>query len=168
MFTGDGYRRITKTNYMEILLKRTIFSDKVTVGDLSIDGVPECHILEDTDRGLTQEMPLSEIVKKKIHSVTCIPYGRYEITITKSERFSKLRGKDVFLPLLNDVPGFSGIRIHTGNKPEDTEGCLLTGTTVAPNNTITAGTSTIAFNNLFNKIQKALSLGQKVFITITK
>lgn len=58
---------------------------------------------------------------------TAIGYGRYQVVITKSERFSKAAGKTVMLLLL-EVPLFQGVRIHTGNYATDSEGCLLVGT----------------------------------------
>lgn len=160
---------------MEIILKRTVLAHNVTIGELYIDGIYECHILEDEDRGLNQQMPLTEINKRKVFGKTCIPYGRYEITITLSQRFTKLRGKETYLPLLNNVPGYAGIRIHTGNRPVDTEGCLLAGgkidthaTVDMSDDTIAGGTSTVAFNQLFAKIKYVLDKKEKVFITIKK
>lgn len=43
------------------------------------------------------------------------------MVMTKSPRFRQ------FLPLLLDVPGFSAIRIHTGNDKDDAQGSILVG-----------------------------------------
>ena len=48
-----------------------------------------------------------------------IPEGKYELVLTMSPKFG------VVLPLLENVPGRSGIRIHTGTKPEHSKGCVL-------------------------------------------
>ena len=106
---------------MNLLIKRIAKRDNYTIGKLYIDGVYFCDTLEDKDRGLTQSMQLSQISKTKIYGSTAIPTGKYLITITYSNRFKQL------MPLLNNVPGFSGIRIHVGNAHKDTEGCILVG-----------------------------------------
>lgn len=149
---------------MELYLKRFEFNEHSTFSELSLDGVRLCFVLEDKDRGLDSKMNLDVLSHLKVHGETAIPYGRYEIQITKSERFSKLRGKDTYLPLLLDVPGYSGVRIHTGNKPEHTEGCLLP----CKNHSKDLGTeSTYAFNIVLDKIKQGLLKG-KVYITISK
>lgn len=81
----------------------------------------ECYCLEDTDRGLESDMRIEQILAMKIYGKTAIPKGKYEVVISYSERFKKM------LPLLLNVPGFEGIRIHPGNTESDTEGCLLPG-----------------------------------------
>ena len=50
-----------------------------------------------------------------------ITAGTYEVKLTHSPRFGKK------LPLLMNVPGRTGIRIHTGSKPEHSKGCILVG-----------------------------------------
>jgi len=137
---------------MELILERKELNDKSTIGELSINGVTECYILEDAVRDI------------KIDSKTAIPYGRYKIIVTKSVRFSKMAGHDVYLPLLLNVPGYEGVRIHSGNKPEDTEGCLLPGTTKGTNQVLNSKT---AFIKLNDKINEALKIGE-VWITIKK
>jgi hypothetical protein len=144
---------------MELYLKRDTFTDISTTGKLLIDGQFECFILEDKDRGLTDSMPLAEIVATKIYGKTAIPYGRYEIDWTMSARFK------VFMPILLNVKGYSGIRIHKGNSEIDSLGCLLCGRKRA-NNVITE--STAATNLLYTKIQTAKSRREKIFITIAK
>lgn len=146
-------------NNMELYLKREIFTDESTIGSLSIDGQFECYILEDKDRGLSDEMPLPEIVATKVYGKTAIPYGRYEVDWTLSNRFK------VMMPILLNVKGYSGIRIHKGNSEIDSLGCLLCGRKRA-NNRVTE--STFATNKLYNKIQTAKSRGQKIYITISK
>ena len=76
-----------------------------------------------------------------------------------------LRGHDVYLPILLKVPGFEGIRIHTGNKPEDTEGCQLPG---RKHGVDSVSESTLAFTQLNEKINNALKAGKQVWITIKK
>jgi len=144
---------------MELYLKREKFTEQSTIGTLSIDGQFECYILEDKDRGLHDKMSLSEIEAHKVFGKTCIPYGRYEIDWTMSARFKKM------MPILLNTPGYTGVRIHTGNSEKDTLGCLLPGKKRA-NNMVTE--STAATNLLYSKIQTAKSRGEKIFITITK
>lgn len=80
-----------------------------------------CNALEDTDRGLLQAMQIAEIQKRKIKGKTAIPRGYYDVKITWSEKYQRN------MPLVVDVPGFSGIRLHSGNSAKDTEGCILFG-----------------------------------------
>lgn len=48
-----------------------------------------------------------------------IPVGIYAIRVTWSPRFKRM------LPLVEQVPGRSGIRFHRGTKPEHSKGCIL-------------------------------------------
>lgn len=57
----------------------------------------------------------------KMKGCSAIPEGRYPLVVTWSPKFEQ------WLPLLLNVPKFSGIRIHAGNTSCDTEGCILVG-----------------------------------------
>ena len=48
-----------------------------------------------------------------------IPDGTYPVSVTYSPKFKKN------LPLIDKVPKRSGIRIHTGTRPEHSQGCVL-------------------------------------------
>lgn len=144
---------------MELQLKRETFTDESTIGTLSIEGKFECFILEDKDRGLNDNLTLEQILKVKVYGKTAIPYGRYEVDWTMSARFK------VFMPILLNVKGWSGIRIHRGNSEIDSLGCLLCGTR-KKNNMITE--STLATRNLYTKIEAAKKQGQRIFITIVR
>lgn len=106
---------------MKIKLVRIAFKETYTIGKLYVDGVYECDVIEDKDRGLDDSMTVNEILKRKIKGQTAIPTGHYNIEITYSPKYKRM------MPLLIGVKGFSGIRIHSGNTAKDTEGCLLVG-----------------------------------------
>lgn len=106
---------------MNITLNRIAKKSKYTIGKLYIDGEYFCDTIEDTDRGLTQTMTDTQIKSKKVHGQTAIPTGTYRIIISYSNKFKRQ------MPLLLNVPGFLGIRIHSGNTEKDTEGCLIVG-----------------------------------------
>ena len=146
-------------NDMELQLKREIFTDESTIGSLTIDGKFECYILEDKDRGINDTLTLEQILKVKVYGKTCIPYGRYEVDWTMSARFK------VMMPILLNVKGYAGIRIHKGNTEVDSLGCLLCGTR-KKNNMVTE--STLATNKLYAKIEAAKKQGQRIFITIVR
>ena len=146
-------------NDMELQLKREIFTDESTIGSLTIDGKFECFILEDKDRGLNDTLTLEQILRVKVYGKTAIPYGRYEVDWTMSARFK------VFMPILLNVKGYAGIRIHKGNTELDSLGCLLCGTR-KKSNMITE--STLATRNLYAKIEAAKKQGQRIFITIVR
>lgn len=106
---------------MEIKLVRIAFKSTYTIGKLYVDGKYFCDTIEDKDRGLDNSMTANEILKRKVKGQTAIPTGHYNIDITYSPKYKRM------MPLLLDVKGFSGIRIHSGNTAKDTEGCLIVG-----------------------------------------
>ena len=110
---------------MEILVKRIAKKETYTIGKMYIDGKYFCDTLEDKDRGLSQSMTEEEIRKIKVYGLTAIPTGAYKVIVNYSERFGKL------MPLLLDVKGYAGVRIHSGNTPSDTLGCILVGRNTA-------------------------------------
>ena len=114
-----------------------------TMGSLYVDGVWQCWTLEDAIRD------------QKIAGETCIPPGTYRVDIAPSSRFHRL------LPILCDVPGFSGVRIHAGNTIADTAGCLLVGRTRSSGQ---VGESRLAFEALFPRLVTGLSGGISITI----
>ena len=48
-----------------------------------------------------------------------IPCGTYPLRVTWSPKFKRM------LPIVLNVPGRSGIRVHRGTKPEHSRGCIL-------------------------------------------
>lgn len=141
---------------MEIKVKRRLKTDISTIGEFYVGGVQHSFTLEDKDRGLKSSMPLSEIQKIKVHGKTAIPSGKYEVVINYSNRFKK------YMPLLLNVPGYGGVRIHPGNTAEDTEGCILLGSQQGKN---WLGNSRMAYNSFMEKL-KTVEQSEKIYIII--
>lgn len=117
---------------MKLHLTRTDFTENSTIGELFINGAFFCYTLEDTIRPV------------KIKRETAISTGMYKVVLTMSNKFKKV------LPLLVDVSNFEGIRIHSGNHKDHTEGCILVGMTKAKD---FIGMSKIAMAKLMEKLK---------------
>ena len=166
---------------MELILKRIAKKKEYTIGRLYILGDEDmevgvnnrgksvrtlknpdqlnrqtyfCDTLEPTWRNLLGVKLPPQLVNE---SLTAIPEGSYPVVITKSPRFRR------WLPLLVGVPGFSGIRIHSGNMAADTRGCILVG-----ENTIVGRltSSRATLTKLITTIMAASDQGEAVWITI--
>ena len=104
---------------MKLTLKRIALRPTYTIGKLYIDGKYFCDTCEDKVRDTNKNGVFDE--EKKVYGETAIPYGTYKVILSMSNRFKQV------LPLLLDVPDFSGIRIHSGNTAKDSLGCIIVG-----------------------------------------
>jgi len=151
---------------LELYLHRKALRDTYTIGDLYVLDTPYitsnglkklCNTLEDKDRGLSQSKSLLENKSLKVYGKTAIPTGRYRV-VTQIWTKYKMR-----VPVLLNVPAFTGILIHNGTTDKDTLGCVLVG-----NNTVVGK----LFNGkkyvkqLVDIIDEATRLGVEVYITI--
>ena len=134
---------------MNIELNRITRKLSYTIGRLFVDGEYFCDTLEDRCRDLDKE--------EKVMNETAIPEGTYEVIVNVSARFKRK------LPLLLDVPHFSGIRIHRGNTDKDTSGCILVGENKQPGRVIN---STLYELRLTEMVEKAMLTGEKITIRV--
>ena len=136
---------------LRLLRDRSV--NHVTFGRLFVDDVFECLTLEDEVR----ERPGVPVAEWKVPKQTAIPAGRYCVRLTMSARFGRV------LPLLENVPGFTGIRIHTGNVIDDTEGCILVG---RRRSGCTIAESRVAFRKLMATLGGTDASGKPLVIDI--
>ena len=134
---------------MMLELNRIAKKPLYTIGRLFVDGKYFCDTLEDRCRDFDKE--------EKVMNETAIPEGIYEVIVIVSARFKRK------LPLLLDVPHFSGIRIHRGNTDKDTSGCILVGENKQPGRVINSTGYELRLTEL---IEKAMLAGDKIMIEI--
>jgi len=97
---------------IDITIIRTNFTRGYTEGVMLLEGRYFCYVLEDRVREPGVKIPFK----------TAIPEGTYWVDVTYSTRFRRL------MPIILEVPNFTGIRIHGGNTVDDSAGCPLVGT----------------------------------------
>ena len=146
---------------MKLTVQRLRIGDDSMLGDLYVDGVHECHTLEDEPREV------------KVRGETAIPAGTYNVvprTVggTHAKYLARFPSFHVGMMWLQPDPkGFQYILIHIGNTDDDTEGCLLVGQgfikLLDGNYKITGSTN--AYVKLYKKVAAAWARGEKVAIT---
>ncbi len=89
----------------------------------------------------------------KVPRKSAVPEGTYQVVVTKSKKFGK------YLPLLVGVPGFEGIRIHSGNTVNDTEGCILVGQNLIKGKVLLSRLT-------LEKLMRLIENEKRIFLTI--
>tara|TARA_R110000824_G_scaffold7695_3_gene34776 strand:- start:2576 stop:3040 length:465 start_codon:yes stop_codon:yes gene_type:complete len=151
---------------MKLLLDRYSFGDDSTLGTLYL--VPDgrklgelCYILEDERRDA------------KVAGETCIPVGVYQVKYRNeggmTQRYAAKFGDwHRGMLWLQDVVDFTFVYIHIGNTDDDTDGCLLTGTTAtqtASGNWV-VNSSRDAYEKVYGLIADTLDTGEDVVLMV--
>ncbi len=144
-------------NILKIVVERKYYKEEYTIGNMSIDGEWFCNTLEDKDRGLSQSLSLSQNKKLKVYGKTAIPKGVYDVEIYFWNKYR------INVPLLKDVPAFTGILIHNGKDKDNTLGCILVGLNKIKGKLIDGKKY---LTELTKIIEDAKSKGKKVIIEI--
>jgi hypothetical protein len=129
---------------MRLRVIREPSTTAATLGSLWIDGVWHCWTLEDIVRAPGVKVP----------GETAIPVGEYGVRLTYSPRFGRT------LPELVAVPGFTGVRVHGGNRARDTDGCLLVG---AERGDLWIAQSRVALEKVMAKLVMADSITVRIY-----
>ena len=151
---------------MELILERIAKKKTYTIGHLYIAKEPDGNN-PGLGQPLTKGLQICDTLEPtwrdyangayKVKGRSAIPEGRYAVVISFSPKFQQ------WLPILLGVPKFEGIRIHTGNCSEDTEGCILVGKNKLVGQVVD---SRIWLHRLKQKIVEAKDKGEPVWITI--
>jgi hypothetical protein len=125
---------------VNITVQRQNFDAQCTQGEMLLNG---------THFGWTLE-PQSDPSKGKPY---CVAAGTYAVLLQQSAHFNMV------VPVVQNVPNFTGVEIHPGNFPPDTHACCLVGETEG---TDFVGNSRAAFDAL---MQQLSSVTEPITIT---
>lgn len=111
----------------------------------------------------------------KVAGETCIPVGTYPLKL-RTEGGMHGRYTDRFgarhkgMLWLTDVPGFEYVYIHVGNREDQTEGCILTGTVpvVTADGEFQVGQSTDAYWQVYELVVPRIIAGERVQVHVTE
>ena len=132
---------------MELLLERTEKTQTYTAGRLYfVNELGKAYFCD------TLEPPMPNYNQ----TTRAIPAGRYSVAITWSPKFKR------WLPLLVNVPRREGIRIHAGNNPSDSRGCILVGKALLPGHVYTSRSTLEA---LINRLKERAE-GEVIHLTV--
>lgn len=136
-------------NSMKLDLQREPSANGATLGALYIDDLWVCWTIEDQIR----EKLGVPVDQWKIYGKTAIPAGAYRVVVNQSPRLG------FPTPLLIDVPGFTGIRIHPFNRAEESLGCIGPGME-------RSASSVLESRRAFNMLMHAIAGVQDITINI--
>lgn len=103
-------------------------------------------------------MPLEQLKRMKVYGETAIPAGIYAVRWSLSPKFGK------YMPELDNVPAFLGIRMHSGVTAKDSLGCILLGENKVVGQLIN---SRKTCNRVYRLILAAIDRGELVTIEIS-
>lgn len=146
---------------MEITVREVATTKNSTGSLMLLDKRPFCMVLEDG-----YNFP-------KIHGKTRIPGGRYRVVPRYDGRIFeeyKKRFGHKFAIFVEDVPGFSGIAIHIGNKVSDTDGCQCVNRSLGidRNGDFFGSDSTSVYLLLYALIEKAFERKEEVWLSVER
>ena len=143
---------------MNLAVQRIVLTDYSTCGNLFVNDALECWTLE---------LPR----KDGLHG-SCITAGTYPVMLNASPKFSgdkefvalcKTLNVPPLMPELLNVPNREDIRIHWGNWPRDTEGCILLGKS---HQTDAIGQSRDAFAEFYKLVTDAVANGEHITLEV--
>lgn len=145
---------------LELYIIRKYFKSDYTIGDFKVDREFKCNTLEDPVRELNDinhDGDFDDEGEGKIYGETAIPCGRYRVLFTYSMKLKRS------LPILQNVPGYTGIRIHGGRIAKHSLGCPLVGENKVKGELINYKYWEKVISDI---VRNAINSGKQVWITI--
>lgn len=146
---------------MQLKLLRFYENKESTAGRLELNNEHFCFTIEDEHRDT------------KLAGETRIPMGRYRIKFNKNLTPLTKKYRSMFDWFswhleLQDIPNFTNVYIHIGNKEKDSDACILVnfGCVIKPDSDAVGQISTQAYEKLYKILAPLLEDDVPVYIDI--